>query len=628
MATEITYILNGVEYIQPRQAENFEIQATFDGDSIQANVTTTAFSFVNDAKDAIIEWQIELPTEGMPLLVTISGQDETGADISLEFDFYLDLKTLEILSDIECEVQVIQRDSLANIDERSRSITMRLLFEKGFLGPSNVSKIPYVVENRKTTLEFISIGFQLYQIIKQSIDEIFKIVNIVGDILSGAAIITIPAGIIAAVNLTISIAQLVVLTLRSRILFIEIGEAIFPALKFHRGFTILEYLQAGFDYMEFDFDIDEFGSDLTATKFRNLLRAAVLCPSKSDEVGDPIIPPTLKQQLINVGDGVLKPGDFGYLFSEVLELVNSMGYTKMATIGNKVVLLPLRSNFWDNEPAWDFPSTLIEQGFISNGSFSFNYDEMYGRHYIEYTKDESDLFTLTNVNKSIHEVLETPISVLNVKNLIKRPSDFVKIPYALAIRRPLQEKEVFSKFFKNKDLYLKEQKKLQKEYDKYGYTEDFGEIKPPILTPQSLRNGAMMVEHDYFRVPKIVTLNAKGRLETSNIASAKRLFDDYHVAKSFAFGAVTNEPGSVLAGFTPQKKVFSPIRIPFSISDFQQTIINGNFNLEDKKGRLTTIKWKPFKDRAVVEFYIKENWNLNLEATEVKDDFAINNPFE
>ena len=34
------------------------------------------------------------------------------------------------------------------------------------------------------------------------------------------------------------------------------------------------------------------------------------------------------------------------------------------------------------------------------------------------------------------------------------------------------------------------------------------------------------------------------------------------------------------------------------------------------------------KDSAIVEFYIKENWNFNLEETVVKDDFAKNNPFE
>lgn len=624
MSTEISYLLNGVEYLQPRQAPDFEIEASFDGDSIQPNVTTSAFNFVNDANEAIKDWHVALPTEGMPLTVTIND-----GEISISFDFYLDFTQYEVLSDVECEIGIIQTNSLANIDERSRGITMRLLYEEGFLGPSQVRKVPYVVENRKTTLEYISIGFQLYQIIKQAVDEVFKIVNIVSDIAS--------IGIIVAIlNLAVTLFNLVRLTIQSHRLFTEISESLFPPIKYHRGFTIADYLSAGFAYMGYDYNNFLHDNTPTLSDFGKTSRDTVLCPSKYDEVGDPIISPTIKKQLVNPGDGVLKPNDFGYVFSELLELMHKMFYTKMAVNGNEVMLLPRLSKHWNKLGEWDFPDTLIETALeIENGSFSFNYEEMYGRHYIEYAKDDSDMFTLTNVNRSIYEVVVQPEEVINQKHVLKMPFDIVEIPYALAVKRSGNEKETFLKFLSNKDEFEKEQKELQKEYKKHGYTEEFGDVKPPKLNSNVVRNGAMMVQHDYFSKPKIVYLSPKTGVITLSYLSkvtAQALWQKYHIAKSFSEGVVgfSNVGGTNPKEkyFTPQKIRYSPVRIPFGLSDFQQTILNGLFNFNEKKAKFENIRWKPFKDVAVIEFHVMDNWNFNLKSTPVDDEFAKDNPFE
>lgn len=624
--TEITYTLNGVEYIQPRQAPDFEIEATFDGDSIQPNITTDAFNFVNEANQAILDWHAELPTEGMPLDITINAQDEEGNPVSLILGFYLDFNQFEILSDVECEIGVIQRRSLANIDERSRGITMRLLEDQGFLTPDLVRKLPYIVEDRKTTLEFISIGFQLYQIIKQSIDEFFKIVNIVSDISSVGILVAI-------VNLAVTIVNLARLILRSKILFIEIEEAIFPTMKFHRGFSIANYLKAGFAKMGYEYipeEFEEFGTpefnpfQFVEKSFELLIRQTILCPSKYDEVGDPILAPVLKKQLINPGDGILKPQDFGYTFAELLELVHKLGYTKMVVQGKKVIIRPIASPAWLLDPnIYDFPSTLIEEALgFANGRKSFNYDEMYGRIYISYAKDDSDLFTLTNVNSSTSEFIIFPLEVNEEAHLVRQPANIVEIPYALAIRRPDENKSIFKRFFGNKDEYIKENKKLQKEYEKYGYTDEFGETKPPKISDNTYRNGSMMVEHDYFKLPKLVTLLPNDRLAKSAPIDADRLMSKYHAVKNFALGA------DFFKKITPQKIRFSPIRIPFVLTDFQKTIQSSVFNFGEEKAKFTTIKFKPYKDRATVEFYIMKNWNFNLDTKGIVDKAAIQNPFE
>jgi len=114
MATITKYKLNGVEYEPPREWRGVEVLATFDGDSVQANITTSEFSFVNDSKNAIDNWFSTFPTEGLPLQISISNETTTYTP----FKGYLDFRTMQYLSDIELICGIKQDNGLASLDTR------------------------------------------------------------------------------------------------------------------------------------------------------------------------------------------------------------------------------------------------------------------------------------------------------------------------------------------------------------------------------------------------------------------------------------------------------------------------------------------------------------------------------
>jgi len=594
-------ILDGIETTPPREFQELQIHATFDNDDTQANINFSTVSLVNDANEIVKNWfngNIGI-TEGMPVQFTVSdGVTYTPLEGSLNWSTY------QPKSSVECEIGILKEDSLNGFFDRAKGITMLLLQELDFNTPGSMPttmgvNIPYIIKNRKTELEKLELIGVAFVTIKSFIDEIFKFIAIASDITS--------AGVIQAlVNFAVTSLNLVILTQRLVNQLLSIQQSLFPFVRYHRGINIKTFLERGCDYMGYTLDVGSFGA---------FLENVNLCPHKTDEEGLPV---GFLGGGLNVFNnqvsGILKPSDFGYVLSDSFELVNRLAHTKIAIIGTTVKLLPRNDAFWTLAPTYTLPNILIEQTeSYNNGTPSYNIDELVGRTVIEYATDDSDLWTLTNVNDSISETIVTPLSINNQKNVQIRGLDNIQIPYALCDRNVTQD-ELYDLFIELVDLNDFWTEKLKEKFDEFS---DILEGALPelqqFLLPISLRDGAMRVENHFFSTPKIVWMeDGKIPIDYVGKIGAIALYNNYHSYKSFVQGV----KNPLVPSETNQKKVFRDVTIPFGMSSFNQIINNSYFtDVNGKIGKFTSVKWGTESDTAIVDYYIFENYNNNLQET-------------
>jgi hypothetical protein len=593
MATITKFILNGHSYT-PRDWRNLEVLATFDGDSIQANITTSEVAFVdtNEAKPKtdIDNWFATLPTEGMPLEIPI--QNETASYSA--FKGYLDFRTLKRLSDVEVSCEIKKDNGLASLDTRLRGITMELLEQKGVLTIADYSHIPYIVENRKTLLEKVQLAAQAYVIFKTGIDEIHKILNIASDIPTlGLAQ--------ALVNLATSITNLILLIARLVDLLGQIQESFFPPVRYHKGISLYRAIQKAVEYCGYTLS--------TGATFGEIMNKTHLCPSKNDEIG--YTTPTSPLS------GKLNPGDLGYVASDLFTLTNLLYYTKVAIVDNTVILRPYNDPFWTQTSGYGMPSTKIEQAFVKNGIRSINYDELNSSRIVKYATDDSDLWTLTKVGQQISVTTVTPITVNNQKRVLLTGLEEVNIPYALCVRKDVVG-DLLDQFFGTSD-ELQIIEELIENY--FNSVSTILGVAFPVLgtfiDSVKGRTGCMIVENHFFSVPKIVYLDPSTNRIPENFYTkigAKALNTNYHSYKSFVPGV--RNPLNLAD--TNAKDVYADVSIPFGIEDFNTVISNSYFNTGFAGiGKFTSVKWQPDKDRAVVSFYTQSQWATNIEEVTI-----------
>lgn len=589
MATITKYKLNGIEYEPPREWRGVEVLATFDGDSVQANITTSEFSFVNDAKNAIDNWFGSMPTEGIPLQISISNETSTYTP----FKGYLDFRTMQYLSDIELVCGIKQDNGLASLDTRLRGITMELLYQKGVFAPSDYANIPYIVENRKTELEKLFMLYQVLNLSKVMYDEIHKIINIASDITS--------AGIVQAlINLTVTMVNLVALIAQLIGLFQQIQDSFFPPIRYHKGISLYTALEKAVGYCGYTLDAGVFGTILQKTK---------LCPSKDDEIGETMI--------TSSGIGILKPRDFGFITSDLFTLANMLYYTKVAIVGNSLVIRPYNDPYWVQSSTFIMPNVKIEQAFVKNGTRSINYNELMSSRILQYTTDSSDLWTLTTVAEQIAVTTVSPVVVNDEKRVLLTDSEQIAIPYSLCVRKDTFD-DLFT-YFTGITNGLETVKDTIKQYfDSVQST--LGQAFPVLETYLGVlpkRSGCMKVENHFFSQAKIVYLESSdNRIPTNyaDVVGAVALQNNYHSYKSFV-GGIRN-PSNL--SDTNAKDVYSEVTIPMGIDDFNDLIVNSYFTtVNGDLGKFTSIKWLPDQDKAVCDFYIQSNWAVNLQETTV-----------
>lgn len=598
MATLSNFKINGLEVNGVRELKKTKISITFDNDSIQANINIPALNFLNEANQELDNWEngIYGVIEGTPFEMSV----ESDATVASTLKGYVDHSTRILKSTVESEASIVKTNGLNGFHIRSQGITMALLEKNGIMPKSLGVNIPYIVENRKTNIEKFELLTTAYSIVKTSIDEIFKFINIAADLTSGGFVQ-------AGINLATSLANIIILITRLVVILKGIQEAFFPFVQYHRGIQLITFLEKGCNYMGYSFDAGTFTTEL---------EKVTLCPHKTDESNDPIgfLSVLTLEGHQNDQSGILKPSDFGYVLSDAFELAHKLFFTKVAIIGEVVTLLPFNDPFWVLSPSYTLPDVKLEESpFMSNGVRTKNLEEIKSRTLIEYAEDTSDYFTITNVNNSVSETIREPVNISNPKNVILKGIDIVKIPYALCVRKEPVD-SLFELFKILTNLSYEEITSIEIAFGEAATI--LGEALEPLIKyvpPELDRAGAMKVENDFFSLPKIVYLEESKIPENFNEKiGAPALYNDYHSYKS----PVPGIKNPLNDNETNQKLLFSDVKIPFGVDDFNLVINNSYFNTFDGGiGKFTSVLWDVDNDTALTAYYIFENYLENIKET-------------
>lgn len=610
MATVIKYKINGVETQPYREAINLEVSAVF-GVEAQPSISLDSIVLVDTdkAKNSTLVRDLFAanPIEGPPFSITITD----GLNI-YEFDFYLDFTNMRYLSDVETEIGLVKRSSIEQFELRAQAITQTLLNSEGLLLSGDYSPVPYVVENRKTLIERLQILNQTFNTIKSIFDEIHKLLNLASDIPTlGAAA--------AAANAAATIAAISALAVQLFDLLQQIQESFFPPVRYHSGLKPKTFVEkAAVNYM--GYDAVDWG---TLTPIIDL---ETWCGSKNDEKGVPqyILVTAPNPTILQIQSGLFKPSDPGYVLFDTIQILKDKYRLRLAIINNVLHIRPENDPFWVSQSAYTLPDLKIEQIFAQNGTIRPNYDDVKASTTVQYTVDDSDLWTLEDLADEADEnstgkiiavrTLE-PQSVTDNRNILLRGAEFVNIPHCLASRKD-QIDDLLDLFLGSADQFSAFKDQIESILNQWGQVIGAGNPKiEEFVTSLGNRTGAMKIEHDYFSIPKqmLIEINQQGLptipSDFVDKIGAKALLNNFHSWDSFIPGNRNPlEPSQTAA-----KDVYEDVRIPFGLKDFV-TILNNAYFVTNtgQVGKFTKLDWNVEGDFAVASWWIYNDWMSNI----------------
>jgi len=607
--TEITYELDGQGTEPFAQSDEINVSADF-GTESQPSVSLDIQTFKDSAgalnSSKIREAWLNNPVEGIDFDLGINNLTN-----SFLLDFFVDYTNMVFTSDVETDVKLIKKRSLEEFDFRAQGLTQELLNFKGLFGNNDWQPIPYVVENRKTLLEQVYLVGQTYTVIKTIVDEVHKLLNIASDIptIGSAA---------AFANLAASIAAITTLSAQLKTLLEQIQEAFFPPVRYHSGIKPATFITKAVQYM--GYDGVEFG---TLTSIMNRL---AWCGSKNNEKGTPqyllVGIPTTALQL---KAGLFKPGDQGFFLTDCIDILTNQFRLRRAIIDNVLHLRPENDPFWISQSGYQLPDVKVEQVYADNGTIKPNYDDVTSSLIVEYSTDDSDLWTLEDLadeadenstGKIISVKTIEPLQVTDQRKVLLKGSKIVNIPHCLASRKD-QIDDLLTLFLGTADEFNAFKDTIENILAQWGQV--LGAGNPAIdsfVTSLGNRTGAMKVENDYFSIPKQMLLEENGQgLPTipatfADEIGAKALIQDFHSWDSFIPGERNPQDPSQTAA----KLLYEQVRIPFGLNDFATILNNAYFTtLNGEVGKFTKVDWNVRGDFAIVDYWIYNNWMTNIE---------------
>lgn len=548
--TKIKAILDGVGVDLPEDWQGLIIAASFDEDSIQANITTEAFSFVGSARQ-VIEDHIDAGYyyEGVPFELQV----RKGEKNYLAFNGLIDLQEsyTKLYTD-RVEARAQKLNGLNTLGEKLSGLTYGFLDSEGLITSKNIE---YVVEKRKNFVEIVVTALMIYLMIKE-ITEIIRriadnIVKVSGMLVGGGLTGSAGAAILSFGQIALDIAYAAVMVVAVIDMAEELLAQFISPVKKYKVCSYRELMSKAVQYLGYDFkskitDLDNFH----------------LLPSKpyNDDIKS----------------GVPRVSDAGYNCGEFFKIMSRTFDAKIAIIGNTVHFENLDSDFFIKQSTYKLPSILPTQE-RKNG------EELFGTRVISYQTDSVDPWTIENIKGTYYEVKTVQSDYKNGEDYltIKRFDDRV-IPYALGNRK--DKLNDLEKLLREMALIVDECVTALG-----GSSNLSNKIKD--------RVGMLRLGTDSHSVARCLYLKG-GKLPKNHreLLSAKVLYEKYIKASSF-----------VLSKNGGQKVVYEQQRVEFGFDDFLQLIENSYFVTDSGNlGKVMSINWTIDGDFAEISYWVKD----------------------
>lgn len=588
---DISFKLDGNEVNPPKNWLDIEIKAAF-GDELQPQIENDEFTFVNENALFIRNWILEKSIfQGIPFTITYKTSE---VERLLEYNCILDLTEMVIVSPVEISVKIKPDEGLDLFDKRVEGISFGYLAaldrgEKGFIDREHYTDVGIVIRKKFDGVEVAMASISIYLLSKEIAELAEK--NGISTIKKIKALITTPtakpAEIFELIGLTILLiaynAFMLIVMLR---MVKTIYDNLLPKFTKYKGITLRTALERGLDYfdMTLDCDIDE-------------IDRIVYLPSKTDD----------KIRKNRKDEGIPNTNDFGYQFSEMLELVFRLFRSRMIKVSNvqgkqTLIIRADKSEDLRKLSTYVMPNPISGNKEPLQESFEYNTNEMIANFIMSFEYDPSDEWTMPNARDTpfdskkkdeekdryergvSYEVITDIANNVDRRLKLNKGLEQVRIPLALGTRRDkLSVFETTAKvLFFTFDLIIKL-------FGGKTIGESINEGR-----------GRLLISHNSFSTAKLIYLDSSGTIPKNHrgYLSARALYNNYHNWRSFK----TNPEYA-------QKLIFKNIKIPFGFSDFIKTQKFSNFTTKSgTEGRFRNLKWHMSKDFAVAEYEVYQQY--------------------
>ena len=174
--TESKYRLNGITSNAPIDWSDVTIEAEYENDSVQPNLTISEFNFNLESRKAINEWIANGTTsgvgifEGMPFELDIFNNNGVAKTFKAFIDFTESYN--DLTDDGEVLVSIMKDGDIENFFDKLNGTTCGYLEEIGVFTSADYINVPYVVEKKFNLFEILLTSIVLYLMVKELAESI------------------------------------------------------------------------------------------------------------------------------------------------------------------------------------------------------------------------------------------------------------------------------------------------------------------------------------------------------------------------------------------------------------------------------------------------------------------------
>jgi hypothetical protein len=573
--TRLAFELNGGSVKPPVEWTDIELNASFDNENIQPNITIDSFRFVNQEAKILRDWITSgYPGifEGVPFNIKASN-NISGISV---FNGYVNLSDdVSILENGSVISKIVKSEGLNSLDDRLNALTWGYLESIGVITQSDYTILDYVVEKKINLLELLISNVVLFLMIKELIESINRNIR---DISGVIAMTSIPLGgqigaLVWAIALAlINIAYSILLLIAIIDMSIKLFNTLVNPVRQHRLLKIETALTKVAAHLGYN-----FVSPITELNYLYFL------PSNPRQDNVSLID-GIFTTLKGTPKGIPNVLDYGYGVGEFFGAVKDIPYSKYAIIGNELHLRPVNDPFWIRSATYQLMSTLIEEK-------KFNTQDLKTRFALLFRIDQRDDWTFDNYTGTSYEVVTDAIQVNNSEAKYLKGLNEIQIPWSLGNRK--DDLNAVENTLLSIAQFIDDLTGI------FGGGTDFASL----LTNKI---GVLKVSDNSISVPKVLYLvNKKIPANHRSLFSAKIMYQKYW-----------NETSFVANNFKGQREVYLNVKIPFGLNSFNQ-LINNSY-AKDQFGdviKIIDIKWRLHSDYAIVSYWKQKKYTPNLIET-------------
>ncbi len=584
---DIKFLLDGKEVNPPLEWRDTSILAAWINSSVQPKLITDEFTFVNEAREYILDYIKRGETTGVGIFRGIPFQIQTSDVVDgsvVSFDGYLDfLGGLTFRDEKGVKTKITRPEDLELLNKRLEALSYAYLLDKGHITKKDYSIVPYVIQQVDPIDGYLYLAITEFIVAKETLEAYERMSKAAAAV---AGVTTTAYGVLVLVIAIIYFAAMLIFMIR---LLREMVHKFAPQPKIQFAMSYRKLLEKAFSYIGYEFDSNISELDM-AHYIPSRTNALSVIELTQGVTGIKKTMRTVKEYVQR--SAIPQPNDFGYRCSEMVELVMNLFNAKLKVEGNKVYLYTESDPFWIKQSKFKLPDVLLDE-------YSYNVEEAVSTKLFSFQTDTMDEWTIEDFTGTNFEVNTQSTQSIDRRLLLLKGYKDVRWPVALASRYAVNEKvsDFLDGIYK-----LAQNKVVDRLFKNFKLANPFRKIPPPQLKDK----GVFRVSGPFWGVPKIIMLkdNKFIPLNHRDLISARVLYTKYHSYNSFAYP------------YTGQRKKFRNITIPFGLDSFNKCQYSSYFETQDGRlGRFERLEWKMGSDTASVDFELFEPYIKTLKET-------------